>query len=83
MQDHICAVLSEFFFAAVVEVTFSESVYTFPENVSPGTVNVEINRQIAKNLQVNVFGSEFVMHCLLADSHTHTLDRTLTHSLDH
>ena len=63
MQDHICAVLSKFFFAAVVEVTFSESEYTFPENVSPGTANVEINREIAKDLQVNVFGSEFIIHC--------------------
>ena len=46
--------------AVVVEVRFSQSEYTFSEGDNPGTVNVEISREIAKDLQVNVFGSKSI-----------------------
>ena len=44
--------------SAVVNVTFGQAEYTFSEGDGQGTVTVQIDREIAKTLQVNVFGSE-------------------------
>ena len=52
--------LNVIFSFAVVDVTFEQSQYTFSEGDEQGTVSVQISRQIAKALSVNVAGSEYI-----------------------